>query len=695
MFFKAILSILSISLIIVCMPVDCFSQQVEAIKIDAARTILIDGRLSESEWGSAKPATGFTQFEPVFGSPASYKTFIKVLYNDTMIVFGIDCRDPEPARISSKVTKRDGEVWEDDSVALVLDTYNDNSNAYFFIVNSLGTQQDERWADNGRTRDVKWDIKWSSAGTITPGGWSAEIAIPFSSIKFDRNTVEWGLNVIRYMPRNLEMSHWIKGLTEWFRISEIGAITQLDLTDVSGKRVTVIPYIQAQFAQEERAKQEIGGDIRFLLSSNLGMDVTINPDFATIEGDVEQVNLTRFELSYPEKRPFFMEGAENYLTRIKQFYSRRIGEIPWGFKLNGKIKSWKFNFLNTQSDPATANPTIAPGNNALYSVFRINHEMENASNIGIIGANRHYMGKNKGSVGLVSTLFFTNVLGMTSQIIKSYGLYSKGSWTYFFRPSYDSKTGHFHVRYTHVGENVRENMNDIGFIRDDDRREVDSNIRKKFWINKHGIEEISPSINYNQYWSHSGVLRSWEVRNNLSVKFRKKWTATLKYNDEFKRYEKDFRNNIFETNLKYDNNKGSAVFVNLGIGHNFDRDFNQIGGGIDLKIRKGWNLTYQIKRYWFTPNTGNDNNILHFIRSTYYMNKDVYWKLFYQSRYDITEGASHLIYDLSRETLQFVFVWRFLPPFGSVQIAFQQGTTRVTDIEGREKTLFTKLSWVF
>jgi hypothetical protein len=668
---------------------------VEAVKIDATCTITIDGKLSESDWQSAKPATGFTQFEPVFGSPASYETYIRILYSDTTIYFGIDCRDPEPAKISTKVTKRDGEVWEDDSVALVLDTYNDNSNAYFFIVNSLGTQQDERWADNGRTRDTKWDIKWSSAGSIKPDGWSAEIAIPFSSIKFDRKTVEWGLNVIRYIPRNLEMSHWTKGLTEWFRISEIGAITQLDLTDVTGKRVTAIPYIQSQFAQGEKVKAEIGGDLRYLLSSNLGLDVTINPDFATIEGDVERVNLTRFELSYPEKRPFFMEGAENYLTRIRQFYSRRIGEIPWGFKLNGKIKNWKLNILNTQSDPATANPNVAPGHNALYTVFRLNYEMKNASNIGIIGANRHYLGINKGSIGLVSTLFFTDVLGMTSQIIKSYGPHSKGSWTYFFRPSYDSKTTHFHVRYTHVGENVRENMNDIGFIRDDDRREVDSNIRKKFWINKYGIEEISPSINYNRYWSQTGVLRSWEVRNNLTVKFLKKWTLTLRYNDEFKRYEKDFRNNIFETNLKYDNKKGNTVFVNLGIGHNFDRDFDQIGGGIDLNILKGLNLTYQIKRYWFTPNTGNDSNIMHFIRCTYYMNKDVYWKLFYQSRYDITEGASDLIYDLSREILQFVFVWRFLPPFGSVQIAFQQGTARITDIEGREKTLFTKLSWVF
>lgn len=681
--------------ILVCLPSFDSAQVVQAGKLGEDSNIKVDGILAEEEWGRAMTATGFTQFEPEYGKPAAKKTFVKVLVDDAMIYFGIDCHDSEPEKISSKVTKRDGEVWEDDSIALVLDTYNDNNNAYLFIVNSLGTQQDERWADNGRTRDMKWDIKWSSAGALTSTGWSAEIAIPFSSIKFARNTTEWGLNIIRFIPRNLEMSHWIKGLTEWFRIAEIGAITGLELQDVTDKQITVIPYIQAQLEKGEKAQQEIGADARFALSSNLGLDITVNPDFATIEGDVEQVNLTRFELSYAEKRPFFMEGGENYMTRIRQFYSRRIGEIPWGIKLNGKISNWKINILTTQSDPASADPNITPGNKALYSVFRLNHELNNASNIGIIGANRSYMNRNKGSIGLVSTLFFTKVLGMTSQIIKSYGLYHKGSWTYFFRPSYDSKTGHFHVRYTHVGENVRENMNDTGFVRDDDRREIDSNIRKKFWINKYGIEEISPSINYNRYWSHSGVLRSWEIRNSFMVKFRKRWSVALKYNNEFKRYEKDFRNNIFETSLKYDNKQGNAISFNLGVGHNFGRDLNQIGGGIDLKILKGWNLTYRIKRYWFTPDSGQDNNILHFIRTAYYINKDIYWKLFYQTRYDITQSASELIYDLSRETLQFVFVWRFLPPFGSLQIALQQGTTRVTEIEGRATTFFTKLAWVF
>ena len=136
---------------------------------------------------------------------------------------------------------------------------------------------------------------------------------------------------------------------------------------------------------------------------------------------------------------------------------------------------------------------------------------------------------------------------MTSQVIRSYGTHDEGAWTYFFRPSYDSQTGHFHVRYTHVGENVRENMNRVGFIRDDDRREVDSNVRKQFWINRNGLQDLTGSINYNQFWSQSGRLRSWQILNRVGLNFLKRWTLDVSNGEEFKAeepglFEKDFRN---------------------------------------------------------------------------------------------------------------------------------------------------------
>ena len=669
------------------------AQSVEALQTDTE--IQIDGVLDEADWDKAETLSGFTQLEPAYGEKASFSTRIRILYSKQYIYFGIECEDPDPDKISTKITKRDGEVSEDDAIGLVLDSFDDNNNAYYFIVNALGTQQDERWADNGRTQDTKWDVNWESAGNVNEKGWSAEVAIPFSSVRFDRRKTNWGLNVIRYIPRKLEMSHWVPGLSEWFRIAEIGSIIGLDLLETSGKPYSVIPFAQMEIQKDSKPTYRIGGDARINLSSNLSLDATVNPDFATIEGDVEQVNLTRFELSYPEKRPFFMEGAENYSTRIKQFYSRRIGDIPWGVKFNGKVNKWKINALTTQSDPNSVNADLDQGDNALFSVFRVNRELTNASNIGLIGANRLYKGLNRGSLGLASTLFFTRYLGMTTQLIKSYGEFKTGSWTYFVRPSFDSKTSHFHVRYTHVGENVKENMNAIGMIRDDNRREFDTNVRHKFWINRYGLEEVSPSVNYNMYWGMSGILRSWDIDNSLTTSFLKKWKLKLSWSEEFKRFEKDFRNRDASGTLSYDNKRGFSLSTGYGKGFNYDRDLQHASLGFDVKILDGWNLSYQIKGYWFDPDNDDDNTVIHYVRSTYYLNKDLYFKLFYQSRYDVTERVFNPDFDLTRQTAQFVFVWRFLPPFGSLQLAYQRGATIVTEDFNQDQSLFAKLSWVF
>ena len=673
------------------------AQEVRATRTSAP--LQIDGRLDEAQWREAEPASGFTQLQPDRGDPASQQTFIHVLYDDRRVYFGIDCRDSAPAEISRAVTRRDGELREDDAVALILDTFNDDNNAYVFIVNSLGTQQDERWADNGRTRDVRWDANWLSAASVNADGWVAEIALPFEAVRFARRADSWGFNAIRYIPRNLEESHWVAGLPEWFRIAEIGSITGLDLTEVVTKNYTIIPYAQAAFTEHEDPKGEVGLDLRYSLSSNLALDVTFNPDFATVEADVEQVNLTRFELSYPEKRPFFLEGAENYATRIQQFYSRRIGDIPWGGKVNGKVGPWRLNALVAQSDSAPVTPS-STGQDAFFAVFRVSREIKNASNIGLIGANRTYNGEHEGSLGIVGTFFFSEYLGMTSQVIRSYGSQDQGVWTYFFRPSYDSQTGHFHVRYTHVGENVRENMNQIGFIRDDNRREVDSNIRKQFWINRYGLQDLTPSVNYNQYWSQSGELRSWDIQGDLGLNFLRKWRLRLAVNEEFKAeepglFEKDFRNSLYRADLTFNSRTGKSVTAYYGRGTNFDSDLETFGGRIDLKLTDALSVTYDLTRVRFSPDPDDRSSWIHYLRTAYYVTKDMFFKLFYQSTFDLTGSLSDPQFDVDRETIQFVYVWRFFPPFGSVQLAYQQGPSQIGEEQLRYRTVFTKLAWVF
>jgi hypothetical protein len=673
------------------------AQEVRATR--AFEPIQIDGRLEDAVWSDVVPTSGFTQLQPNRGESASQRTLIYVLYDDRMVYFGIDCRDSDPTVISRSITRRDGEVWEDDAVALILDTFDDDNNAYVFMFNSLGTQQDERWADNGRTRDVTWDANWMSAGAVNSNGWTAEVAIPFDAIRFDRRTENWGFNAIRYLPRNLEQSHWVAGLPEWFRIAEIGSITELDLIDAETKNYKIIPYVQAAFTQDQDDDAEAGLDLRYSLSSNLGIDATFNPDFATVEADVEQVNLTRFELSYPEKRPFFLEGAENYSTRIRQFYSRRIGDTDWGGKINGKIGPWRLNALVTQSDSSALAPS-STGENAYYSVFRVSRDLPNASNVGLLGANRTYDGDNEGSLGIVGTLFFTDYLGMTTQFVRSYGDFSDGAWNYFIRPSYDAQTGHFHVRYTHVGENVRENMNGVGFVRDDNRKEVDSNIRRQFWLNRYGLQDLTPSVNYNRYWSQEGDLRSWEVRTRIGLNFLRKWNLSLTNNEEFKAeepglFERDFRNSLYQADLTFNSRTGKSVTAYYGRGTNFDSDLIRFGGRIALRITDALNATYNLTRVHFNPDPNDRNSWIHYVRATHYVNKDMFFKLFYQSKFDLTGSFSDPNFDTERETTQFVYVWRFFPPFGSLQLAYQQGPLQIGDEQRQYRTLFTKLSWVF
>jgi len=673
------------------------SGSVSAQELKSSRTnapIVIDGRL-EDVWNSSDSISGFTQFEPEYNEPELFGTTVRVLYDSEMIYFAFECKDPEPARITAKKTRRDDNLPEDDGVVVFLDTFHDKNTSYFFAVNPIGTQSDGIFTDNGRTVDVDWDTRWESACSITADGWIAEIGIPFSVLKFDAKTDVWGFNAERRTARTFERSFWIGGLTKMFMISQFGELTNLDLGELNAKKYTIIPYSQFQFRKGAETENKTGIDMRYNLLSNIGIEATFNPDFATIESDVEQVNMTRFELSYPEKRPFFLEGAENYSTRIKQFYSRRIGEIPWGVKLNGKLSNWKINSLITKSDPSSAGADIAEGEDALYTVFRASRESGNGSNIGIIGANRTYRDKNSGSFGLVSTLFFTDVLGMTSQVIKSHGDADKGTWTYFVRPAYDSQFTHFHMRYSHFGEGVMENMNSVGFVRDDNRREFDTEFDHKFWINRFGIEKITPAVNYNRYYSLGGELRSWEDRNSLSVSFLKKWHYKLRHTEEFIRFEKDFRNRAVSNEIEYNNKMGLALSLSYSNGINYDRDYERLTGGMDVKLLEGWDMSYNFSKHWYRPANENDNTWIHYVRSTYFIHKDLYFKLFYQTKHSLDRGFPADDSDLLRKTFQLAFVWRIIPPFGSLQIAYQEGSTRFTDTQSDEKSLFTKLSWVF
>jgi hypothetical protein len=313
---------------------------------------------------------------------------------------------------------------------------------------------------------------------------------------------------------------------------------------------------------------DAGIDIRYSITPTLAAYATVNPDFAIIEADQEQINLTRFELFLPEKRQFFLEGNELYKQRIRTFYSRRIPDILAGGKVLGKAGPLTLAALVTQADPVGA-PV-----GATYAVVRAQSDVLGSSNISFMVANRTFQGVHQGSAGIDATLFFTRTFGMTGQVVKSYGLFGQGTMAYFIRPSYDSPTLHYHIRYTHLGEHVAENVNVIGFIRDDDRRELDGALEKTFWIQSGMWERFYYDSNYNIFWGQNGILRSWQIDQDVEIEFRNRVVFHSSFTEEFKRFEKDFQNRRVGFELGYNTREFESAQVGFTVGRNFDADFH-------------------------------------------------------------------------------------------------------------------------
>nr|HID59189.1 hypothetical protein [Desulfobacterales bacterium] len=350
----------------------------------------IDGELDDPCWKLAVPTSGFIQMAPEEGKLATEQTRIRVLYDEDNLYFGIECLDSRPQKIVSRLVPRDSNFWPGDLVSIVLDTFHDHQTCYVFQVNPRGVQRDLRFSEDGGRGDSAWDGLWWSAAEITDRGWTVEVAIPFKSLGFSRENEQiWGVNVQRFQGSKQEDSNWSfirRSDISFAQVSRAGDL--LGLSDIKpGLHLELLPYGMTKYTQdlekdEGSGRRDVGLDIKYGITSNLTLDVTFNPDFGQIEADEERINLTRFELFYREKRPFFMERSELF-TPMNLFYSRRIADPSFGAKLTGKIGDYSFGLLTCVDEERGPDPT--------YVVFRLQKDLPQNSSMGIIG-----VGKQKG-----------------------------------------------------------------------------------------------------------------------------------------------------------------------------------------------------------------------------------------------------------------------------------------------------------
>ncbi|MCZ6895848.1 MAG: DUF5916 domain-containing protein, partial [Gammaproteobacteria bacterium] len=551
------------------------------------------------------------------------------------------------------------------------------------------TQQDGRIANNGATVDLQWDGAWRSAAARLDDRWTVEFEIPFSTLLYPQEEQRiWRLNFVRIVPRRLETAVWSGPSESVFRVSGFGDLAGIEPPGREEDVWQFIPYSVGTFEIGDGGHFEFGGDIRWRPSTTLGVDLTVNPDFALVEADVEEINLTRLEVSVPEKRPFFLEGTEMYDQRYPQFHTRRIGDITWGAKANGRLGSTDFSVI-------TASEKLRPAGfqekkPAYFSIFRAQRSLPRGSTIGLLATNRSLAGENVGTVGADSTLYFTDTISFTGQLFRVHGPTADGGLVWFVRPSYDTSTTHFHVRYGRFSPNIRDDLNVLGFLPEDDRKEIDTNFGHT-WFGGGLFERVRGSVNFNYANSISqNRLRRWSLSPRVTAVLSNNFEFQIERREEkrgadpdLRRFTKDFRNRQTKVTAGWNARDGRAVSAYVGGGHIFDNDALEYGGQVQWAFGDSLRLLYSVSRLDLTPDLEHESTTIHVFEATYTFNPDLFVRAFVQ-----TNSA------IEKENVQLLGVWRFNPPFGSFQIAYQRGTSEFGERSEQSDTLFSKLVWV-
>lgn len=387
-------------LIAVCLSLNALGQEIDkpAIAcITAEDPVKVDGLLNERDWSRADSITKLYMVEPVVNGTPSFRTIVKILFTPKNIYLGVKCFDEQPEEIVAFSKARDSELANEDYIKVILDTYRDGRSGYIFAINPFAARYDALVSLGGEKENPNWDGAWDAQTRIKEDFWSAEIMIPISTLTYNRDLDSWGFNIERRIQRFLEVNRW-SGISMDFTIGQTlhaGLITGLPGFN-PGIGLTPRVSVVTKALQDGRSKTVFDWnpslDVTQRITTDITAQLTVNTDFAETEVDSRQTNLTRFPVLYPEKRQFFLEGADIYDFGLSlgrsymPFYSRRIGlyqgnEVPilWGGKINGKVKNTHFGSLITQT--GSVDSTVS---GSKMGVVRIKQNILKESSVGMI-----------------------------------------------------------------------------------------------------------------------------------------------------------------------------------------------------------------------------------------------------------------------------------------------------------------------
>ena len=535
--------------------------------------IKVDGVFDEPVWQSVEPIRQLYQITPNQGEPATEASEVRILYDDKKLYFGFIFYDEMDKIVANDMRRDSPGLRSNDYGFLLLDTYDDRRNAVFFRFTAVGGMEDTAVSNSGGSLNTSWDIVWECRCKINEDHWTAEIAIPFSQLRFERSDVmNWGVNFGREIARKQEIAAWNEapktygGLAK-YRTAYFGTLEGIEGITPS-RHLELLPYVlpgasNGSSTDGTEGVFDAGLDLKYGVTPNLTADLTINTDFAQVEADQEQVNLTRFSLFFPEQRPFFLEGASIFDVGIPRpsfrrppplllFYSRRIGlaegravPILGGGKMTGKIGPYGIGILNVLTNQFEDDAAGAPEEDVFneprtnYSVVRVNRDILAGSTVGGIFINKQDIDAYNRTAGLDFSYRPTREINVQGLWSRTFEADITGNSNAFFIGG-DWRTNLFQadVSYTDIGEDFNP---EVGYIQRSDVRRIRADASYTPWPGVFGIREIQIGPEIDLVLTQENELETQDIIFSTEFDFETGDDIGFQIQNTTENLERDFR----------------------------------------------------------------------------------------------------------------------------------------------------------
>lgn len=697
----------------------------------SAGVIKIDGHLDEPAWRGAAVTTRLIQREPHEGDPASERTEIRVMYDEHALYIGFRCLDSEVPRIVASEMRRDAVVLDNDCVEVYLDTYHDQRTAFYFATNPLGVQRDGIITADAGDEDQNWDWNgvWENASSIDSLGWTAEIAIPFQTLRFrSENKMVWGLNFARLIPRKREEAYWARILRDYgfvgkYRISAYGHLEGLQGIQHPGSlelKPFILGGVQRDFEKNApyQWKRGIGIDAKYHVTPNITADISWNTDFAQVEADQERTNLTRFELLFPEKRDFFLEGASIFrfgertwspvMPASVLFFSRRIGlsedntliPLLGGVKVTGKQGGTAIGFLNMTADRTSylndnEEQVSVPITN--FGIVRLRQDILENSSIGLIGLNKQsldnglynrglgvdaniYLSANTQVGGFVAKSFSP---GKSGNDMAAYGdlVYSDDFWTLFLnhnsvQDNFNPEMGYFQrtgIQRSEVsfGVSPRPKMLNL--------RQVTLFNDLHYIVNQQG--QLEARYSYAGFFSQFQDGATWIALASWNME---RLTEDFEISDSVTILPGTYRYaNVFS---EFDSDKSRVVSGSLigRFGQFYDGRIAGLGGGVNVKLGSHLTCNLQFERNIVDVSAGTFTTNIVGTRIIYSFTPKLFAKAYFQWNSEKDEAIANVLVNFIHTPGSDLFI-----------VYNEEMETRRGSVTPRNRTLLLKFTYLF